>query len=512
MENMETSKWTGEKEPAAEYDLVVIGGGPAGYTAALEAASRGMKTALAENRELGGTCLNRGCIPTKTILHSAELFAQMQDCGKLGLHAERAACDMASIQARKDEVVAQLRGGIAMLMKKNKIDVYERKAQLAGPHEVLLTAPGGSGAAEEHTMLRAGKILIATGSSPALPPIPGIGLENVVTSDELLSRTELFPRLTIIGGGVIGMEFASIYNALGCQVTVIEFLDRILANMDREISQNLKMILKKRGVDIHTGAQVQEILRSPDGSLICRYTEKDGEKTVESDGVLAAVGRKANTEGLFANGTELAMNRGRILVNEYGRTSLPDVYAAGDVTPGIQLAHAAAAQGTNAVAHMAYLAEEAGREAELARIPAADAAGRIGEISLEGPAFRSGDGFRPPLCADVIPGCVYTDPEIGCVGITQEEAKLQGRSVIVKKYPMSANGKTVLSGQDRGFIKVIADADSHVVLGAQMMCARATDMISEFGMAVVNGLTLEQMASVVRPHPTFSEAIGEAVR
>ncbi len=457
------------------YDLVIIGAGPAGYTAAQEAAAKGMKTALIEKRELGGTCLNRGCIPTKTILHSAELFAQMRSGEQLGISAENVTCDMARVQKRKDEVVEQLRAGIAMLMKKGKVDVYYGEASVTGLHEVSIRTES------EVIMLPADKILIATGSVPSLPPIPGIHLPNVVTSDELLSKQELYPRLTIVGGGVIGMEFASIYSALGCQVTVIEFLDRILANMDKEISQNLKMILKKRGVDIHTGARVEEILEGQDGALICRYTEKDTEKTVESDGILIAAGRRTATEGLFGPDVEVAAERGKILVNEYGQTSVPNIYAAGDVTPGIQLAHVASAEAVNAVAHMASAGNDMMQQ-------------------------------DMTMCMDVIPSCVYTSPEIGCVGLTQEEAKTKNIDVIVKKYPMSANGKTVLTGQERGFIKVVAEKESHRILGAQMMCARATDMISEFGTAIVNGLTLEQMAIVVRPHPSFSEGISEAVK
>lgn len=456
-----------------KYDLVIIGAGPAGYEAAREASSRGMKTALVEKQELGGTCLNRGCIPTKTILHSAELFAQMKDGEQLGVKAEHLSFDMERAQKRKEEVLSQLRSGIELLMKKGKVDVYYGKAVINSRHEVQLEG--------KDIFLSAENILIATGSVPSVPKLPGIHLPNVLTSDDILSKKEVYPRLTIIGGGVIGMEFASIYSALGCKVTVIEFLDRILANMDKEISQNLKMILKKRDVEIHTGASAEEILEGENGGLVCRYQEKNVEKTAESDAVLIAIGRRVCTEGLFAEGLDIATERGRILVNEYGQTNIPNIYAAGDVVPGVQLAHAASARSTYAVAHMAQ--NLFGQEKSL-----------------------------PPLNMDVVPGCVYTNPEIGCVGLTQEEAKKRGVSVIVKKYPMSANGKTVLSGQERGFIKVVAEAQSHKILGAQMMCARATDMISEFGTAIVNELTLEQMAGVIRPHPSFSEGITEAVR
>ncbi|MDY4839462.1 MAG: dihydrolipoyl dehydrogenase [Lachnospiraceae bacterium] len=448
------------------FDLVVIGAGPGGYIAAIESAKKGMKTALVENRELGGTCLNRGCIPIKTIMHSTELFAELKACEHLGIHVGETSYNMEEIQKRKEEVSGQLRNGIVMLMKKNKIAVYEGTGSITSLHEVTVQG-------EETKVLEADKILIATGSVPAMPPIPGIELPNVVNSDALLDKKEVYPRLAIIGGGVIGMEFASIYSALGCQVTVIEALDRILANMDKEIAQNLKMILKKHNVDIHTKAKVEEITEGTDGALICRYTEKEALQEVEVDGILVAVGRRANTEGLLGEGIELSMERGRILVNENYQTNYPNIYAIGDVIGGVQLAHVASAEGINAVAHM------------------------------------MNEKFPINMCA--IPGCVYTNPEIATVGQSKEEAEAAGFKVTTHKYAMSANGKSVLSDQERGFIKVVAEAESGKILGAQMMCARATDMISEFGTAIVGGMTLAEMRSVIRPHPTFSEGITEAV-
>lgn len=451
---------------ADTFDLVVIGAGPGGYVAAIESAKKGMKTALVENRELGGTCLNRGCIPTKTIMHSTELFAELKACEHLGIHVGEASYNMEEIQERKEEVLDQLRSGIAMLMKKNKISVYEGTGSITSPHEVTVQG-------EETTVLAAEKILIATGSVPAMPPIPGADLPNVVNSDALLNRKKVYQRLAIIGGGVIGMEFASIYSALGCQVTVIEALDRVLANMDKEIAQNLKMILKKRNVEIHTKAKVEEIVEGTDGTLICRYTEKEALQEVEVDGILVAVGRRANTDGLFGEGMEISTDRGKILVNENYQTNYSNIYAIGDVIGGIQLAHVASAEGINAVAHM------------------------VNE--------------KLPINMGAIPGCVYTNPEITTVGLSKEEAEAAGISVTTHKYAMSANGKSVLSNQERGFIKVVAEAETGKILGAQMMCARATDMISEFGTAITGGMTLAEMRSVIRPHPTFSEGITEAV-
>ncbi len=464
---------------ADRLNLVVIGAGPGGYEAAIEGAKKGMKVALVENRELGGTCLNRGCIPTKTILHTADLYHELQAGPSIGLAVSGAEVDMNAVQIRKGEVLEQLRKGIASLMRMNKISVYYGTGTIIDRNMVKVTMTKGE-AAEGPVMLETDHILIATGSVPACPPIPGSDLPGVVTSDGLLEKTDMFEHLVIIGGGVIGMEFASVYTALGRKVTVIEALDRILPGMDKEIAQNLKMILKKRGAEIHAGAKVESIQAAGDGSgLICRYVEKEKPCEARADGILIATGRKAYTEGLITQESSpqiqaMAMERGRIVINEYYETSVPGIYGVGDVTGGIQLAHAATAQGRNAVSHMA---------------------GEIMEIRTE-----------------VVPSCVYTSPEIGCVGISADEAKEQGRPVITKKYLMSANGKSILSQQERGLIKVVADSESHRILGAQMMCARATDMISQFGVAIVNGLTLEDVARAIFPHPTFSEGILEAVR
>ena len=446
------------------YDLIVIGAGPGGYEAAFEAADLGMKTALVEKEALGGTCLNHGCIPTKSLLHAAGLYRSIREAEAFGIAAEHVSLDVERMQKRKNETVLQLRRGIEMTAGKKKIDLFRGKGTLLGDGKVSVAAENG----EEE--LCAKHILLAPGSCPARPPIPGMDLEGVVTSDELLEAEKKPERLVIIGGGVIGVEFASLYAALGTSVTVIEAMGQLLPSLDREIAQSLKMLMKKRGVQVLTDTRVQEIRRNEDGSL----TVDCGEEALETDLVLVSVGRRPYTEGLFAPGAEPEMDRGRIVTDAFGRTSLEGVYAVGDVTGGIMLAHAATAAGKNAVRHM--------------------------------------DGLE--ACADTrfIPSCVYTEPEIACVGMTQDEAKAAGLAAESRKVLMSANGKTVLSGAERGYIRVVFEKETGKLLGAQLMCERASDIISEFTQALSAGMTREEMAQAVRPHPTFSEAVTEALR
>ena len=449
------------------YDLAVIGAGPGGYVAAIRAAQLGMKVAVIESREAGGTCLNRGCIPTKTLLHSAEAFDRMRHCEALGVSVSGCGYDMEKMHARKNEIVGQLRSGIEQLFRANKIDLYRGTGTILSAGAVAVKGEGSEETVE------AGKILIATGSEPAVPPVPGLDLPGVLTSDGLLAGPVDPKRLLIIGGGVIGVEFASLYQRLGCEVTIVEALDRLLPNMDREISQNLSMIFKKRGVSVHTSARVEEIVQEGE-ALVCRFTEKGKTGEAAAERILLAIGRRAATEGLFAEGVSVETERGAVKVNERFETSLPGVYAIGDVIfGGVQLAHAASAEGIAAVEGMA--------------------------------------GEAPSVNLSVVPSCIYTQPEIASAGITADEAKQRGAAVKTGKFIMTANGKTLIEGADRSFVKLVFSAEDDRLLGAQLMCPRATDLISELAAAIANGLTGRQLASVIRPHPTFCEAVTEAV-
>ena len=451
----------------SDYQLLIIGAGPGGYVAALHAAKRGLKTAVIENREVGGTCLNRGCIPTKTLLHSSEIIAGINGGEKFGVGAERVHFDMSAIFARKREVSAKLSGGIEGMFRAAKVDLLRGTGTVTGSGTVKFVGEEGE------KVITAERILLATGSVPARPPIPGLELPGVLTSDELLEGCDhLYDSLVIIGGGVIGVEFATFYADLGCKVTIIEGLDRLLPNMDRELGQNLSMILKKHGVDVYTNSLVANVEQDGD-ALKVNFTNKDKALSVSGEAVLCAIGRRPYTEGLFADGVGVEMNGRSIRVDENYETSLPGVYAIGDVSSKIQLAHVASAQGTDCVERMV--------------------------------------GGKGMTDLSAVPSCIYCVPEIACVGITADEAKAAGREVVSGKYVMFSNGKTVIRDGDRAFMKVVADKATHVIVGAQFMCEHATDMISEMATAIVNGLTVEQMLKVLRPHPTFEEGVHDAL-
>ncbi|MDD3254107.1 MAG: FAD-dependent oxidoreductase [Lachnospiraceae bacterium] len=517
------------------FDLLVIGGGPGGYPAALEAAAAGKTVALVEKNRLGGTCLNRGCIPTKTLLHVTGLYREVQQAQQFGIHSSNLALDETELWQYKDTVVQQLRDGVAQTLKKGKVTVIAGTARVieAGSaitvevrQEAEETEAGANQAEQPEAVQKAASevvpeaapeavqvfhakhVLLATGSAPARLPIPGVEQDGVLNSDGILEGNcfgsqdgKLPQHMIILGGGVIGMEMATVYSNLGCQVTVIEALDRILAGMDKEISQNLKMILKKRGVEIVTSAKVLEIrmaattqdgLETQDGSdtqdgsgtqrrvgcrILCIYevTDRKGEITrhqVEADGLLISAGRKPQTAGVCSDNIPIRMERGYLWVDQNYRTNVPGIYGVGDAIGGIQLAHMATAEGCRAVEHMFGLP------------------------------------FSQNL--EVIPSCVYTDPEIACVGMTADEAKQAGLEAETGKYIMSLNGKSVLSAQERGFIKLVAEKESRRIVGAQLMCARATDMIGELELAIVKGMTVDELTEVVMAHPTFAEGIGEA--
>lgn len=453
-------------ESMEQRELVVVGAGPGGYVAALKAAQLGISCTLVERAEVGGTCLNRGCVPTKSVLHSAEIFAQAKEAALFGVRIPEASVDFSAVRDRAQEVVGRIRDGVESLLAANGIELVRGEARIAPGPLVKVTCQDG-----DERVFSAHDVVIATGSEPALPPIQGLDGPRVMTSDGMLSDVPCVGSLVVIGGGVIGVEFASAYADFGAAVTVLEALPRLLPTLDRELGQSLALALKKRGCTVCTNALVREVRNETDGAVVV-YESKGEVREVRADAILVATGRRCDVASLCADGLELACEQGRIVVDGQLRTSVPHVYAIGDIAAGgLQLAHVASAQGIAAVS-------------AIANVPC--------EIDL--------------AC---VPSCVYSNPEISSVGMS--EAKESGIEVQVGKYLMTGNGKTVIAGMDRGFIKVVARADDGVVVGAQLLCGRATDLVGELALAIARGMTADEAASVIRAHPTFEEGVGEAL-
>ncbi len=450
----------------ADYSLLVIGAGPGGYTAALRAARLGLKTAVVEAREAGGACLNRGCVPTKTLLHASEVYRAAKEGAAFGVHAEGLRVEIGEIFAHKRAVSQTLSQGVESLLKAARIPLLRGRAQITAPHEVTATDAAG-----EQRVYTADAILIAVGASPVKPPIPGVGL--ALTSDDILeSEGRLFRSLAIIGGGVIGVEFACFYADLGVEVTVIEALDRLLPSIDRELGQNLGLLLKKQGVRVLTNARVQRIEDSGEGRRLL-VAAKNGEEALEAEAVICAVGRRPCLDGLFAEGMHPETDGALLRVDGRFETSVPGVYAVGDAACGVQFAHMAAAQGEAAAEILA--------------------------------------GQTPTRDLSLVPSCVHCRPEIAVIGLSEAEAKAAGVPVKTGKCVMGANARTLILNPGRSLMKVVAHAESGKLLGAQLMCPNASDMISQLGEAIANGLTPRQLLRAMRPHPTFEEALGDAL-
>lgn len=452
----------------SDYGLIVVGAGPGGYTAALRAAELGIKTAVVERGQVGGTCLNRGCVPTKALLHASEMVGALREGAAWGIRAGEPRIDMDELFARKDEVVTQLRGGIEGLFKRAKVDLLRGTARIAAPGRVEVR--GEDGSAAEAT---AENVLVATGSAPARPPIPGLDLPGVLTSDDLLTDVPRLPSsLVVIGGGVIGVEIATFYAELGTRVAIVEGLDRLLPGLDRELGQNLALLLKGKGVAIHTSSMVSAVREGGDG-LEVGFSEKGVDASETGEAVLVAVGRVPYHAGLFAEGLEPALARRAIKVDDRFETSVSGVYAIGDVSSPVQLAHIAAAQGTACVEGIA---------------------GVGGGVDLS-----------------VVPSCVYCRPEIASVGLDEAAAKAAGIAVKVGKCVMGGNARTAIAAPGRSFMKVVAETGTGAVVGAQLMCVGASDMVSQLSVAVANRLSPRDLLRAMRPHPTYEEALEAAL-
>ena len=430
--------------------LIIIGGGPGGYETAAEAIAKGLEVTLITEGPLGGTCLNEGCIPTKTLCRFAEELS-----GESLLDARQ----MAAIQARKGEVVGQLQGGIAGLLR--KAEVVSGKAHFTGPNTVAVG----------DTEYSADRIIIATGSVGASLPIPGA--ELCLGSREMLELTEVPKRLCVIGGGVIGLEFAGIYRSFGSEVSVLEYCPGILPRFDEDLAKRLRLSLKKRGIAIETSAQVCAVAKTADG-LEVKYILKDEEHSVQADAVLMAVGRKANTEGLNLEAAGVACGRRGIEVDENLRTNVPGIYAIGDVTGGIMLAHYASFQGRKALADIC--------------------------------------GEACPIRFDICPAAVFTVPEVATVGLTEEDCKARGIEFKAHKAMYGGNGKAVSMGATEGYAKVLTEGEDGRILGVHIMGAHASDIIHEAAALMNFDATLAQARNIIHAHPTLSEVLQSAFR
>jgi dihydrolipoyl dehydrogenase len=450
-----------------EFDVLVIGSGVGGYPAAIRAAQLGARVGIVEKQYIGGTCLNVGCIPSKALLHVAHLYSEFDDMGIMGIEASKPKIDMAIAVTYKDKVVKQLTSGVSQLLKANGVTIFEGQAEVQTPTQVRVTLNDGS-----TQDLRTSKLILANGSKPVRPPFPGIDGRNVIFSDEALSMSSVPSSLVCIGGGVIAVELACMFNAFGTEVTIVEMLPSIIANEDEEAVKALTRSLTKRGVKIATGAKVESI-EDADGHKRVTATTASGKQTFDGEYVLVAVGRQANPVGLDELvKAGLQMDRGRVVANEKMETNLPGVYAIGDLVGRTWLAHVAETEG-----------EIAGENAT---------------------------GHEAQMDYTAVPRPTFTFPEVASVGLTEAQAREQHGNIRVGKFPWAANGKALTANDAEGFTKVII-GEFGEFLGAVIFGPDATNLITEYTLAMRSELTVDELLGAIHPHPTYSEALREAV-
>ena len=451
-----------------KYDLVVIGSGPGGYVAAIRASQLGKSVAVVEKAELGGICLNWGCIPTKALLKSASVFEYAKHAAEYGVKLEGGiTADFEAIVARSRGVADGMSKGIQFLFKKNKIEVIQGFGKLAGTNTIEVKADDGT-----TTLVEADNIILATGARSRILPNMPIDGQKIIGYRQALVLPKQPESMVVVGSGAIGSEFAYFYNTIGTKVTLVEYLPNIVPLEDEEVSKQLERSFKKQGIKVMTGSEVLAVDTTADKCKVTIKTKK-GEEVVEADIVLSAVGVSTNLEGLGLDEVGVKNENGKVLVNEFGQTNIPSIYAIGDIVPGPALAHVASAEGITAVEHIA--------------------------------------GLNPhPVNYNSIPGCTYTNPEIASVGLTEKKAVEAGYEVKVGKFPFSASGKASAAGAKDGFVKLIFDAKYGELLGAHLIGANVTEMIAELVVAKNLETTGHEIIKSVHPHPTMSEAIMEA--
>lgn len=462
------------------HDVAIIGGGPAGYTAAIRAAQYGLKVALIEKTDkLGGTCLHVGCIPTKALLFNAEIWDHLKHAREYGIDGVgEVKLNWPEVLKRKNAIIAKHAKGLDFLMRKNKITTIEGYGRLTGPakdgvHTVDVYTEGGGGAAGEHSTVKAKNIVIATGSEAKM--LPGLEPDTRILSNiEILSINQVPKSLVVIGAGAVGVEFASIFRSFGTEVTIVEFLPRLVPNEDEEISKELARLYRKRGIESHTGAKVEKVEKTANGVKVT-FTASDGKKVEkEAEKVLVAVGRAPRTDNINLDKTKIKAERGFILTNEWMETTEPGVYAVGDVVAGLpQLAHVGSMSG------MVVAAKLAGK-------------------------------YARPVNRNRIPGCTYTEPQIGSTGLTEAQAREKGYQVKTGKFPFSANSKASIVDSHDGFIKVVTDAKYGEILGVHIIGPQATELIAEAVTAMELEATLDELLFTIHAHPTLAEGLLDA--
>ena len=450
------------------YDIIVVGSGPGGYVTAIRASQLGLKTAIVERESLGGICLNWGCIPTKALLKSANVYEYLQHAADYGINVKESSADFGAMIKRSRDVASGMSNGIQFLMKKNKIDVLKGNGVLKAGKAVEVTDESGN----KTTYTAAKGVIIATGArSRELPNLPQDGIKIIGYRQAMTLPTQP-KKLVVVGSGAIGVEFAYFYNAIGTEVTIVEYLPNIVPVEDEDVSKQLEKSFKKSGINILTNASVESVDTSGSGCVVRVKTAK-GEEKIECDVVLSAAGVVTNIENIGLEELGIIVDKGRILVDDYYQTNLPGYYAIGDVVPGPALAHVASAEGIICVEKIA--------------------------------------GHHPePLNYGNIPGCTYCSPEVASVGMTEKAAKEAGYEIKVGKFPFSASGKASAAGAKDGFVKLIFDAKYGELLGGHMIGANVTEMVAELVAVRKLETTGEELIKTVHPHPTMSEAIMEA--
>jgi len=447
--------------------IVVIGAGVGGYVAAIRAAQLGAKVTLIEKNNIGGTCLNEGCIPTKVLLHTAQLYSELLAGDQYGLKVNGdISVDWQTLQKRKKDVIKQLVGGIRILLQHNKIETINGTAQINSLKSVSVIKSDG-----QVQKIDADNIIVAVGTEPFIPPIPGADSPGVITSTEALNLDEVPKSITIVGGGVIGVEFAHLFKTLGAEVSIVEMMPDILPKIDGEVVSLMRAHLENKNIRIYSGAKVASI--SKNGSMLDVNVEtKDGPIILKSEKVLMAAGRRGRLEGLNIEAIGIKTQNNFIVVNDNMETNVPGIYAIGDITGKNMLAHVASEQGIIAA--------------------------------------ESIMGLKNKMDYKVIPSCIYTNPEIASVGMTEEEAKSKGIDYKKGVFPLMANGKSIIYNETSGFVKIIADSKYGEVLGVHIIGPRATDMIGEAALAIKLEATIDELISTIHAHPTVSESIKEA--